>query len=201
MRPKLVGRLSEHREQAELSRELARIRCDAPMETSEESVKRNSPLLDELNALYDEAGFGRSLRNQAETHRGPLPKRIVIDRELLAEIEPITGKGISANACSGGSINQSFRLSSPDGREWFLKLNDRHKIDMFSAEALGLNELASAAAIRVPEPLVHGVAGRHAYLLIEYLDLDGRLASAASLLGRQLAQQHRSTAAKFGWDP
>ena len=63
---KLAGRLAEHREQAELSRELARIRCDAPMEANESTLQRKSPALEELFALYDETGFGPSLRKQAE---------------------------------------------------------------------------------------------------------------------------------------
>jgi 5'-3' exonuclease len=63
---KLGARLAEHREQAELSRELARIRCDAPIDTSEASVQRQAPALDELNRHYDSFGFGSSLRRQAE---------------------------------------------------------------------------------------------------------------------------------------
>ncbi|HHQ13674.1 MAG TPA: hypothetical protein ENK16_01485 [Chromatiales bacterium] len=66
----LRKRLIEHREQAELCRELARIRCDAPMNASEQSIARRSPAMDDLNELYDEAGFGPSLRRQAERIAG-----------------------------------------------------------------------------------------------------------------------------------
>ncbi len=63
---KLRKRLLEHREQAELCRELARIRCDAPMQACEQSLARRRPAMDDLHELYDEAGFGPSLRRQAE---------------------------------------------------------------------------------------------------------------------------------------
>ncbi len=63
---KLGAKLAEHQEMAELCRELARIRCDAPMDTSEASLRRQPPELDELWRLYDEVGFGSSLRRQAE---------------------------------------------------------------------------------------------------------------------------------------
>ncbi len=62
----LAARLARHREQAELCRELARIRCDAPLAAGETSLRRRAPALEALFAVYDDTGFGRSLRNQAE---------------------------------------------------------------------------------------------------------------------------------------
>jgi 5'-3' exonuclease len=67
---KLAARLAEHRDQAELCRELARIRCDAPLATTGASVARQPPALERLNALYDQAGFGSALRRQAERIAG-----------------------------------------------------------------------------------------------------------------------------------
>jgi DNA polymerase-1 len=63
---RLGERLAVHREQAELSRELARIHCDVPMPVDVASVLRRPPELDQVNALYDTAGFGAALRRQAE---------------------------------------------------------------------------------------------------------------------------------------
>jgi len=62
---KLGARLAEHRESVEMSRSLARIRCDAPVVASESSLARRPPALDDLNEFYDEAGFGEALRRQA----------------------------------------------------------------------------------------------------------------------------------------
>ncbi|UCG74322.1 MAG: flap endonuclease [Chromatiales bacterium] len=63
---KLGAKLTQHREQAELSRELARIHCDVPMPMDKASVARGAPEIDTLNALYDAAGFGEGLRRQAQ---------------------------------------------------------------------------------------------------------------------------------------
>lgn len=63
---KLGDKLAAHREQAELSRELARICCDVPMPVDKASVTRTAPELDALNELYDAAGFGEGLRRQAQ---------------------------------------------------------------------------------------------------------------------------------------
>ena len=67
---KLGSRLAEHQAQAELSRELARIRCDAPIEATESALARRTPDMAQLMAIYDEAGFGQGLRRQAERIAG-----------------------------------------------------------------------------------------------------------------------------------
>ncbi len=63
---KLGARLAEHRDKAEISRELAQIRCDAPVATNEGAMLRRVPDLAALNAVYDQLGFGRALRLQAQ---------------------------------------------------------------------------------------------------------------------------------------
>jgi fructosamine-3-kinase len=63
-------------------------------------------------------------------------------------------------------------------------------------EASGLAELAEANAVRVPQVICHGIAAGHAYLVLEYLPLGAR--GDAVQLGRQLALQHRVSAAQFG---
>jgi fructosamine-3-kinase len=71
---------------------------------------------------------------------------------------------------------------------------------MLEAEAAGLQELASAGAVRVPRVLAMGVAGEHAYLALEWIDLGTASASASQgRLGTELARQHRRTAERFGW--
>jgi DNA polymerase-1 len=63
---KLGARLAAHKEDAILSRRLSAIACDVPMDTDRESMKRQSPDLASLGALYDKADFGQALRRQAE---------------------------------------------------------------------------------------------------------------------------------------
>jgi protein-ribulosamine 3-kinase len=99
-------------------------------------------------------------------------------------------------AISGGCINRAHRIS--DGqRTFFVKLNGAARLAMFEAEAAGLRELATAQALRVPQPLCVGVADALAYLVLEWLELSGHVNGAQ--VGQQLAQLHRASAAQFGW--
>ena len=98
---------------------------------------------------------------------------------------------------SGGCINQAYRISGRDGRHFFAKLNDARKLPMFAAESAGLEAIAATKTLRVPQPITHGAAGQHAFLVLEYLDLSG--SGNARLLGEQLAALHRMQAPQFGW--
>jgi len=61
----VAGQLKDHREAAFLARQLTSICCDMPLPV-EADLRRRMPDLGELSRLYDGAGFGRLLRNQAE---------------------------------------------------------------------------------------------------------------------------------------
>jgi protein-ribulosamine 3-kinase len=119
--------------------------------------------------------------------------------ELAAVISRSTGEPFTvavSNRVSGGDISQAFRLS--DGvRTFFVKVQPVDKLSLFEAEAAGLAELQDARAIRVPRVICQGVAAGRAFLALEALPLTPR--GDAFRLGRQLAQQHRTSALQFGW--
>jgi DNA polymerase-1 len=62
---KLGEKLATNRDKVILSRELAQIRYDAPVEAHEGTLARQAPDLDDLYSIYDGAGFGQGLRRQA----------------------------------------------------------------------------------------------------------------------------------------
>src|SRR5262245_32530315 len=97
---------------------------------------------------------------------------------------------------TGGCIHECYRVRI-DGREWFMKTNTLKHEDAFAAEADGLAGLR-AAGYRAPAPHSHGVAGKQAYLLMEFLDLKGEVDFPA--MGRMLAQAHRKPGPGFGWE-
>lgn len=99
----------------------------------------------------------------------------------------------------GGCINTAMKISG-SGRELFVKLNDSRLQDMFEAEADGLRELAAAQAVRVPEPICTGVSGSQAFIVMEYVALDGAITTTSmQRFGEQLAQMHHYTQSRFGW--
>jgi 5'-3' exonuclease len=62
----LGPKLAEHRALAFQARELTRILCEVPLDCSWQDTQRQSPNLAKLGELYDEAGFGPTLRNRAQ---------------------------------------------------------------------------------------------------------------------------------------
>ena len=98
---------------------------------------------------------------------------------------------------SGGCINQAWRIENRDGVRYFVKLNDARKLSMFKAEDAGLATLAATHTVRVPQPVACGTSGGHAFLVLEFLDLNGN--GNARLLGEQLAALHRTQARQFGF--
>src|SRR5262245_23894039 len=72
----------------------------------------------------------------------------------------------------GGCINECFKWRSTSGA-LFVKIAGDERRSMLEAEAAGLEELASAEAVRVPRVLAVGTAGGHAYLALEWIDLSG----------------------------
>ncbi|TCJ14948.1 fructosamine kinase family protein [Parasulfuritortus cantonensis] len=97
----------------------------------------------------------------------------------------------------GGDINEAERLVGRDGRRYFVKVNRAERLAMFEAEAEGLAEILASGAIAAPQPVCSGVDGGRAFLVLEYLELDGR--GDAGELGRRLAAMHRQRHATFGW--
>jgi fructosamine-3-kinase len=102
-----------------------------------------------------------------------------------------------ATSVGGGSINESFRLDGTNGECYFLKLNDALNHPMFEAEAAGLDALTATNTVRVPQPIAHGIAGEHSYLVLEYMELSSR--GDVRRLGTQLAALHRCKSKYFGF--
>lgn len=106
----------------------------------------------------------------------------------------------STRPLGGGCINQAFLLQCSDGSSFFAKLNGADFLPHYQNEAFALEKLAAANAVRVPNPITSGIAGKQAFLILEYLEMASPQSDSQRTLGRQLAALHQSTAPKFGWD-
>lgn len=96
---------------------------------------------------------------------------------------------------TGGCIHECYKVLIQK-KPFFLKCNVAAFEDAFAAEADGLAGLRRAG-YRAPEPRSVDVAAGHAYLLMEFLELKGRVDFPA--LGRMLARAHRTTGPRYGW--
>jgi fructosamine-3-kinase len=64
----------------------------------------------------------------------------------------------------GGCINQAQRIEYGVST-YFVKFNTAGQLDMFAAEAEGLNELRRCHALRIPAPVCWGEDDQSAYLV------------------------------------
>ncbi|HEX5689039.1 MAG TPA: fructosamine kinase family protein [Roseiflexaceae bacterium] len=137
------------------------------------------------------------------------------DTTPLAEWQPV----------SGGMISQTARIRSRRG-EYLLKWGGRGLPGFFAAEARGLELLAAAQAVRVPQVLAFedfdraknqgprterhdhdsdsqfSVLGADGFILLEWLEPPPRADRSAAFeqLGRALAALHRASAPQHGLD-
>ncbi len=119
---------------------------------------------------------------------------------LCAHIAEITGDDARPGArtsVGGGCINDAHRLQC-GANQYFIKTNHAGKLDMFIAEAQGLQALASSETLRVPQPICWGTEQEQAYLVLENLSLGGEGSQAR--LGEQLAALHGHTGPRYGWE-
>ncbi len=116
-----------------------------------------------------------------------------IAAQLGVECAPEPESGVT-----GGSIHRSYRWRCGDA-PLFVKVADRGGAAGLEAEAAGLLALAGARAVRVPSVLARGIAGRSAFLALEWIESRPAGRAAEHRLGEQLAAQHRVTAPRFGF--
>jgi protein-ribulosamine 3-kinase len=120
---------------------------------------------------------------------------------VAGELTRLTGLELSAEPekrVAGGSINRCYRWPTGSG-PIFVKLAEGSASSMLQAEAAGLDELASAQAVRVPRVLACGSAGSSAFLALEWLEAGPASAESEERLGLRLAAQHAVTAREHGW--
>jgi len=129
--------------------------------------------------------------------------------EVEKKISSATGQSFQLKkhvAIGGGSINQASRIEgvfTADGENkaisFFIKFNEKSRLDMFAAEAAGLEEIEKAQAICVPHVICSGVEENQSYLILENLALFNGVMDSAKQFGQQLAAMHKTSAKQFGW--
>ena len=125
-----------------------------------------------------------------------------VDWQSIANhITEATGQSFTIknqSSIGGGCINTTYRLEG-EGRLYFAKLNQHSYLDMFEAEAEGLQTLAKPQVIKVPDVICTGSCQNYSYLVLEFIDMGGGGNLAHTQLGHQLAALHQVTHSQFGW--
>lgn len=125
---------------------------------------------------------------------------------LAREIATVTGEPFAIarqRSVGGGSINAAYRIDGDPAqgsdRVYFIKLGNLAAVDMYAAEAAGLQEMHATHAIRVPQPVCWGTLDSSAYVVMEFIDLGRGRSDSATRLGQHLAAMHRHESDRFGW--
>lgn len=107
---------------------------------------------------------------------------------------------IQYQVVSGGSINQTGKISTSEGT-FFLKMNAADAYpNMFELEAEGLEILRKTEGIRIPIVYRVGTLDDQSFLMMEFIPSGVNHGFFWDRFGQQLAQLHRNTAAQFGLD-
>ncbi len=130
-----------------------------------------------------------------------LPEQIKFKISQSLQSQGLSSAGITgAEPVSGGSINQTFKVSSGN-RDFFLKYNDAALYPgMFEKEAAGLSLLQQAGVIDTPEVLLFDETESHAFLLLCFIDSAKEKPDFWEDFGERLAGLHSKKAERFGLD-
>lgn len=124
-------------------------------------------------------------------------------QQITKEITQATQKPFeieNTRSVGGGCINQSYQISG-NGNSYFVKINRATQLEMFIAEAVGLQQMYDTQTITVPKPICWGTVNDSCFLVLQWLDLGSGNGKAWELMGSQLAAMHqKGTSDRFGWE-
>lgn len=105
------------------------------------------------------------------------------------------------SSVAGGSINDAYKIRGANGSDFFVKVNSKSRYpQMFEKEKRGLELLAAANAIAIPQVIAVDSLDDSAYLILEYIPQGTETPRFWNDLGTQLANLHRHTDESFGLD-
>jgi protein-ribulosamine 3-kinase len=108
-------------------------------------------------------------------------------------------KVLNLKRLTGGCINQAVWVKTATGN-FFIKWNSPQLLPMFESEAKGLDILARAGVIRVPEVYATGSNEICSYLVLEFIENEAPGKNFWKNFGIALSMLHRHTKSKYGLD-
>lgn len=121
---------------------------------------------------------------------------MISEEKIKKRIEEKLGSKIkNFTSLSGGCISDAFKITTEEGKKYFLKYNSSVSNDMFIKEAHGLMELGKANAIRIPKVLSYD----EDYILLELIQSGNKNKNFFEEFGRNFAEMHKHTNATFGF--
>lgn len=126
------------------------------------------------------------------------------DRYLLLKVRELFGASVSIrekHGIGGGCINRTSALVLDHGPKIFLKENSISYVDLFKAEAVGLEALSTEGGPAVPKPYGYGAGAGRQFLLIEFVESGRKNPDFWEEFGRRLAFLHKvRNNVRFGFE-
>jgi len=120
--------------------------------------------------------------------------------EILSHKFKQTVEITNVSSVSGGSINETLKLTTNIGK-FFIKKNSASLYPkMFEKEAKGLNILAAANAIAVPNVVTLGQADNTAFLILDFIESRQKQHDFWDHFANKLARLHKNSSSYFGLD-
>lgn len=121
-----------------------------------------------------------------------------IEQEITQVIdEPFNIK--HKQVVTGGDINLCYWLSNYQ-RNYFIKLNDKSRLQQFESEAYSLAQIKQLNIMACPNVVTTGTTLDKSFLVLEYLPFNHASNQNWYLFGKQLATMHKqSSHGQFGW--
>lgn len=125
----------------------------------------------------------------------------MLAKEFLDFLSNIIGSEINkSESVSGGDISSAYLIQS-NKNKYFLKVNGKPwALDMFQAEAKGLEVINNSNAIATPKVIAYDSFKNVALILMEYVESKRATSKDMELFGSQLAQLHQVSSKNFGFD-
>ncbi len=170
--------MTEHADDARLSKQLVTIRCDVPLHGPDggpldwHTLRRTDPDLDAVNALFDEVGFGARLRDRARDYAAGRSRQRSGGRSFTAlpdddpslsfdfgPYEPVTA--MDADAVSYTTVYERDELDAAEAvtenAERLSFDTETTSVDPMHAELVGVSlAKEEKRAVYVPTPLPDG---------------------------------------------
>jgi len=121
---------------------------------------------------------------------------------IESAIESATQQSFSIKhkkSATGGDINDCYWISNYH-QNYFVKLNDKNKLDNFESEAYALKQIQTTEQIACPHVITSGTTLDKSFLVLNYIPFNTPQCDSWYQLGKQLALLHKTTThGQFGW--